>query len=264
MTLETMPTLWTKTDTALAERLQTPTRLLVASDFDGTLAPLVPTPEQAAAPPAALAALRALGETPGVTLAIISGRRLDDLAPRVPLPEVVLVGNHGLELRGLGLGGPRGNSETCRPRLERLVSATQASLGDVRGLRIEDKRLTVSIHYREVDPGHHGRVAAVLAGLVAQEPGVLLHHGKMVWELKPDSPWNKGTALFLLRRHLNVPPEATVFLGDDTTDEFAFRALKEGHTFFVGPATTPTAARHRLTDPAHVTEFLDWLVALRR
>ncbi len=264
MTLETTPTLWTKTDTTLAERLQAPPRLLVASDFDGTLAPLVPTPEQAAAPPAALTALRTLAGTPGVTLAIISGRRLDDLAPRVPLPGVVLVGNHGLERRGLGLDDVRGDPDISRPRLERLVAATQASLGDVRGLRIEDKLLTVSIHYRAVEPGQHGRVADVLAALVAQEPGVLLHHGKMVWELKPDSPWNKGTALFLLRRQLNVPPEATVFLGDDTTDEFAFRSLKEGHTFFVGPSSTPTAAQHRLTDPAHAAEFLDWLVALRR
>lgn len=263
MTQETTPTLWTNHNHELADRLQAPARLLVACDFDGTLAPLVADPAKAAALPEALAALRRLNALPGITLALISGRRIDDLAPRVPLPAAILIGNHGLEMRGLGPDGTHGQPEECRPRLERLMAAAHAALGDVPGLRVEDKLLTVSIHYREADPAQHGRIAEEIARLTTAEKGVVLHQGKMVWEWKPDSPWNKGTALYLLRRKLNIPPEATLFFGDDATDEYAFRALKNGHTFFVGPETAATAARHRLENPAAVATFLHWLAGQR-
>lgn len=263
MTQETTPTLWTDANLALAARLQALPRLLVACDFDGTLAPLTTDPVQAAALPEAVAALRRLHALPGITLALISGRRIDDLATRVPLPDVVLIGNHGLEMRGVGLDGTHGQPEECRPRLERLIAAAHAILGDVPGLRVEDKHLTVSVHYRQAAPAHHGRIAAELARLTTAEKGVVLHQGKMVWEWKPDSPWHKGTALFLLRRRLNIPQEATLFFGDDATDEDAFRALKAGHTFFVGPETAPTAARHRLENPAAVATFLHWLAGQR-
>lgn len=247
----------------LAARLQAPPRLLVACDFDGTLSPLVNDPAQAQLLPEALAALRHLQVLPGITLALISGRPVADLAARVPLPDLLLVGNHGLEIRGLGLDGTFGQTEKIRANLERLMTATQDLLGDVPGLRIEDKRLTVTVHYREVAPAHHSRLAKELARLTAKEKGVALHRGKMVWEWKPDTPWNKGTALFLLRRHLGIPPEATIFLGDDVTDETAFRMLKTGHTFFVGPEGVPTAARHRLENPAAVAGFLHWLADRR-
>lgn len=259
----TTPKLWTERDTALAASLQIPPRLLVACDFDGTLSPLVNDPAQASLLPEALSALRQLRALPGIVLAFISGRSVEDLASRVPLPDVVLIGNHGLETRGRGLDGTRGPAEKVRATLERLIAATQAQLGAIPGLRIEDKRLTVTVHYREVDPAHHPRIAEELTRLTATEKDVVLHPGKMVWEWRPDTPWNKGTALFLLRRQLDIPPEATLFFGDDTTDETVFRTLKNGHTFFVGPEGVPTAARYRLEAPSAVASFLHWLADRR-
>jgi trehalose 6-phosphate phosphatase len=258
-----MPKCWTEARAELACRLTNPARLLVACDYDGTLAPIAPTPSEASLSARAERVLRKVASLPGVCLAIVSGRALDDLAARIQIPNVLLVGNHGFETRGLGLDGEVTVTAAQREELAAFMVEVRQQLGKVPGILIEDKRLTASVHYRNASPAHFSHIVETMNRLVTARPGLDLHHGKMVWEVKPQVSCHKGTALRNILEHLGQPDSTAVFLGDDTTDEFAFESLPNAVTINIG-SSRATKAGWRAEDPDDAVRFLVWLVALRR
>ena len=206
----------------------------------------------------------------GVELvAIISGRSIDDLNRRLGLPEVVLVGNHGLVLQMEGVLHlhPLGVQSTAL--IDAACQIIEERLRATPGCVIEHKGLTASVHYRLAKPQdvhivldevqHAVREAAPLGGLV-------LTQGKRVLEIRPDVEWNKGNAVEWLMEH-QAGHEwwhhwTVVYLGDDRTDEPAFATLRgHGIGIRVGVDGQPTEAALRLADPEAVEEFLRLLVA---
>ena len=187
---------------------------------------------------------------------------IDDLATRVPLPGVLLVGNHGLEIRGLGLDGERAAARALRPDLDELLRETGRRLADIPGILVEHKGVTGSVHYRNVAPRDANRIAGVLGDLIGSQEAFDLHHGKMVWEVKPRLSWHKGSALRQILQRLGQPESTAIYLGDDTTDEFAFATLPNALTVFVGPPRS-TAARWRANDCGDALEFLGWFLSVR-
>ncbi|MFH0980720.1 MAG: trehalose-phosphatase, partial [Planctomycetota bacterium] len=194
--------------------------LLVASDYDGTIAPLVSHPAAAEADRETIVALKALARMPQTHVALISGRALSDLASRTrEVDEVHLVGSHGSEFEA-GFATPL--SAEARSLLERLRNELASGAASSPGFLVEEKPASLALHYRNADERiARAAVDAILRG-PATWPGVHVRHGKKVIELSVVET-NKGTALRRIRRRLGAT--AVLFLGDDVTDEDAFDTL---------------------------------------
>lgn len=235
--------------TRLEEIVRAPV-LLVASDFDGTLAPIVPDPALAEADRAAMVALKALAKLPQTHVAIISGRALADLASRtLEAEDFHLVGSHGSEFEaGFVTPIPAGAHEMLR----QLLSQLHRIAGTNHGFGIEEKPAAVAFHYRNADDGAaQAAVEEILSG-PGQWPGIHLRHGKSVVELSLVET-NKGAALQRLRQRLGAT--AVLFLGDDVTDEDAFATLTGPDIGLkVGPGETRAA--YRIENPVEVARLL--------
>jgi len=220
------------------------------SDFDGTLSPVAPTPDSAVAGPGVPATLRALANRLSI-VGIVTGRGIDDVMARVAVPDLLYVGNHGLEwfendahhVHPAGLDAEAGLPEALREVEHRL--AAHVSLD---GVIFENKRYSGSIHYRlAAEPGKTGEVLEPILQEVATDYGFWVSCGKMVYELRPGASVNKGSAVrrIVTERKLR----SAVFLGDDVTDADAFmvlRALREEEgiaTCSVGVLTLDTDQR---------------------
>ena len=230
--------------TALAGRRP----LLVASDYDGVLAPLVDDPSAAAALPGVGDVLARLAAAPGVTVALVSGRGLEDLRTTSGFRgSFRWIGSHGAEF-----DGPLGRDLTDQRNALRDLLAPEVATTP--GARLEVKPASVAVHVRQVADRDSGRA---LLGRVASivDPSLTKKPGKDVLELAVTDA-DKGTALRRLRDELGVA--GALYLGDDRTDEDGFRALEpDDVTVKVGDGDT--AARYRVADPAGVLALLDHL-----
>jgi len=261
MNPDPIPSHWTDDQERLARRLSAPPQLLVACDFDGTLAPIALHPDAVELPTSAATVLRDLGAAPGVRLAIISGRALPDLQRRVTVPVDCFAGNHGLEMAGHGLDGVRAAAGQVQPRLVELAERLGFQLAVIPGVLIENKGFSLSIHYRQVDPAHWDWVMRTVAAAV-DDDSLRIQTGHRVVEVLPAIAWDKGEALKQMAGRLGIPRSAVVYVGDDTTDEAAFRAIPNGTSVSVGEGR-PSGAHWMARCPEDVCSLLWWLGALR-
>ena len=246
-------------------------RVLVAVGFDGTLAPFVIDPLQSRAVPGSLEALRAAAALGGVTTAIVSGRDLATLAALTgigPDDGVVLIGSHGAQTN-LGdhthLGPAHDGAfldEDATARLSVVRGELEAIRSRYPAVRLEHKPSAVVLHTRGVEPSVAAAATAAARELGERFPGVHVMPGKDVVELTVLEA-NKGSVLVELAR--TTGSDATLYVGDDVTDERAFTALDpaSGHlTVKVGDGET--AAAQRVPGPEAVVELLELFVEQRR
>jgi trehalose-phosphatase len=234
-----------------------PFRLLCVS-FDGALVPFVDEPQAAALPPQVDRVLRSLAERPGAAVAIFSGRDRADLRGRVGIPNLIYVGNHGLDIGGPGFlfveSTAAGHAET----LKQLAEALEQRLQPVAGVTVEYKGLTVSVHYRLAEPGAPEEVRRIMhTTLAAASYPFVLTAGPQVFEIRPRVYWTKGDAAKWIAQQLGRADTLTVYVGDDAADEDAFAALPGAITVKVG-GSGETAAKYRVEGPAEVRKFLEW------
>ncbi|MBI4424184.1 MAG: trehalose-phosphatase [Elusimicrobia bacterium] len=229
-------------------------RWLLAVDFDGTLAPIAALPGGVRPLGAARRALARLAARTDVAVAVISGRSLSDVRRRVGLRGLTYGGNHGAELAGPWGRWRHPAWARARPRLAGAAARLRRELAGRPGLLVEDKGLSLSVHYRLAPRGTGPALERRLRRLCA-ETGLSLSPGKKVWELRPAAPWGKGKALLWLRRRLGCAG-SPVFIGDDATDEDAFRALGSA-AFTVRVGRGRSRARYRVAGPGDVARLLD-------
>jgi trehalose 6-phosphate phosphatase len=255
--------------TALDDAVRTvaaASRLLVALDFDGVLAPIVEVPAQARALPRAAGAIGALAALPRTTVALVSGRGLSDLAAVSGFgPPVQLIGSHGGEFADAD-GGPLDGES--RDRLERLTAELRELVGGEPGVTLESKPTGMAVHVRNAERGVASRVLDAVRSGPATRPGVAVTPGKEVLDLSVLEV-SKGLALDRLRARIGA--DAVFFAGDDVTDETAFVRLRTGGVradagidVGVKVGEGATAAEHRVADPAAVASLLERLLAARR
>lgn len=197
------------------------------TDFDGTLSPLADTPDAAVIHPAAQEALRALHASLDL-LAIVTGRSAHVAERLVGLPQLLYVGNHGLErrFRGEHTAHPAGLAASAgvTDALVEIAEAVRAHI-PAEGLLFEDKRLSGSVHYRQVDdPATAQRHILAAATAAAVRHDLVVSEGRRIVELRPRAPVNKGTAIVDLIEHYGL--RGVLFFGDDVTDIDGFRALR--------------------------------------
>lgn len=247
-----------------AEQLSAKERAAVMLDFDGTLAPIVEDPEAAMMPDATRSVLSALVSSERGEVALISGRSIRDLEERAGLDEIYYAGNHGLEIRHGNQIFLAPGAAAASALLEPAAEALRARLAPIAGTLVENKGLTLSIHSRRVAREHlpelERRVASVFEGLRGR---MNLRRGSEVFEISPRIDWDKGKAAVWILDRIGRRAALPIYIGDDTTDEDAFVALREGVTVRVG-ASQETAARFHVRDTAEVRECLEWICARLR
>ncbi|MBW3570537.1 MAG: trehalose-phosphatase [Gemmatimonadetes bacterium] len=239
-------------------------RLVLLLDFDGTLAPIVDRPELAAMPDRTRRALDRLMGMDGVAVAVVSGRGMADVRDRAAIPGIAYAGNHGMEIEGAGLHRIHPEAEAARPQLQAVAATVEAALEEIDGAFLEDKGLTLSIHYR-LAPDHAEEVREIVLKAAGGRPELQVTEGKMVLEVRPRVEWHKGKAVLFLLDQMRPPPDAPVlYLGDDRTDEDAFRALydwgpaAEGILIAEQPSANSAASSH-LREPSEVGALFDAL-----
>lgn len=241
---------------ALDRAAQLP-RLLIACDYDGTLAPIVSNPADARPLPAASAAVEELATLPGVTVALISGRALGVLKELSGVSDRVhLVGSHGAEFDTGFLSPVDARAKDLLTEIKRTLDAIA---GEYRGVTTELKPASVALHVRNAS-ADDGAAALRRADEAAATWDAQITDGKAVKEFAVIHT-DKGQAVDILREEHDA--SAAVFLGDDVTDEKAFRRMRDGDIGVkVGPGDT--AAAYRIADPQQVAEALEYLLAARR
>jgi trehalose 6-phosphate phosphatase len=228
-------------------------RALYAFDFDGTLAPIVADPAQARTADRVTRPLAQLARL--VPVAVVSGRAHRDLIERLPCEIAYIVGNHGNE--GLPEQPDSGRlAEICRIWRASLEPQLLAPAG--KGVRLEDKGRSLSLHYRSTaDPMAASKFLRAIARALTPEPTVI--DGKMVLNLLPPGAMTKFEALQVLVQHEGVGQ--VLFVGDDDTDEIVFeRAPAHWMTVRIDPAGT-TAARYCLEEQASIEILLAYLLS---
>jgi trehalose-phosphatase len=245
-------------------------------DLDGTLAPIEARPDLVEVPAATRSVLEDLSRR--CPVAIVSGRGLDDLRDIVGIRSLYYVADHGFQILGplrsglrLEVGGE------YRPQLEQAAMQLRRALGSVEGALVEEKGLSLSVHYRLVPETRRAAVLRAVADVAESFPALRVTEGKLLYEFRPPGDWNKGKALLWLAKRLGTQrPSSTavdtaerpqdrcpIALGDDLTDEDMFAAVEGwGIAVFVGETTRPTLAGYRLRDHLEVARFLASLAAL--
>src|SRR6478735_6323420 len=231
-------------------------RLAVFLDYDGTLTPIVSHPEDAWLPDSMRQTLRSLAAR--VPVAILSGRDLDDVRGRVLVDGIVYAGSHGFDIAGAG-GLRRELGAAYLPVLDKAETELREALDEIPGAQLERKHFSVAAHYRNVNENDAFRVVLAVDAVAARHRELRRMDGKKVYELLPDIDWNKGNAMLWLLETLGLEGRNAlpIYIGDDRTDEDAFRALSQwGIGILVSEQSLPTASRYSLKNPAEVEEFL--------
>ncbi len=238
---------------ALADAAHAP-RLLVGSDFDGTLAEIVNHPADARLLPEASAALRSLADLPATTVVLISGRSRSGLATLPGIPDTLhLIGSHGAEFQ-TGFDGKIDTAllDNIKQSLLRIAAAH-------RGVTVEAKPASVALHVRNAGP-EDARAALEAARAASAAWPAEMTAGKAVLEFAVITT-DKGKAIDIMRARAGA--DAVVYFGDDVTDEKAFRRIRAGSDVGVKVGPGDTLAQYRVSSPADVAEALALLLRAR-
>jgi alpha,alpha-trehalase len=237
--------------------------LAIFLDYDGTLTPIVPRPQDAVLAPEVRDTVAQLSRR--CTVAIISGRDLADVRKLVGVEGIVYAGSHGFDI-ATPKGAVSGGSERDQylPMLATAEAELQAALGGIPGTQLERKKFSIAVHYRNVAEGDLESVEKVVRDTLQRYPALRDLPGKKVHDLQPRIDWDKGKALLHVLRALDLdkPNVLPLYIGDDITDEDAFAALRHrGLGIVVRDEPRPTVARLALNDPAEVHQLLAAVLA---
>lgn len=232
--------------------------VIVFLDYDGTLTPIVARPDMAVLTPTMRNTLRHIANR--WPTAIVTGRGLEQIEQLVNVPGITYAGSHGFDIRGPGIRYQV--STNARDAIDHAFADIVEIIGDIEGVLVENKTFSVAIHFRLVPPAWKPKVIEATHE-VARRHGLRVTGGKQVIEMRPDVDWNKGTAIrWLAGRY---PGHVPLFIGDDVTDEDAFRAIRDdGITILVTAEPRETAAEYSLRDVQAVHEFLQRLGEIPR
>lgn len=219
-------------------------------DYDGTLSPIIDSPDQAVLSLKARELLKNLRDCPRCKIAIISGRKLEDIRSRVCIEGIICAGNHGLEIEGPKIRFRSLILSGYLKLLQRIKAELERGISPFAGAFIEDKGLILSLHYRQVDKKDIQGLKLIFdktVSVYSAKDKIRVKAGKMVFEIQPPVAWNKGkAALWLLARQSfalkGKPDVIPLYIGDDVTDEDAFKAFENrGITVYVGESAGSNA-----------------------
>ncbi|MEA2016099.1 MAG: trehalose-phosphatase [Actinomycetota bacterium] len=233
-------------------------------DYDGTLTPIVETPDLAVLHADMKEVLLKLVDR--YTVSIISGRATDDVSSKVGVDNIYYAGSHGFEIAkpdgrliiNEKAQHLRGVKDRAREEVRKLTENIEGSL-------IEDVKYTVSCHYRLVADENIDKFKRIIKETVSKYPGLKVTEGKKVLDIRPDLDWNKGKAVEWILDKLKYDPgrNLAVYIGDDITDEDAFAVLEyKGFGILVAGKIRPTKAKYYVRTVDEVKNILLYFVEL--
>lgn len=255
-------------------------KIAVFLDYDGTLTPIVDDPDRAIMSNAMRSAVRYVAKY--FPTAIISGRSCDKVYELVGLTELYYAGSHGMDIMGPVRNSASGDHPNCikstdqqgkevnlfqpasefTSMIDEVFRTLVESSKDIKGAKVENHKFCASVHYRNVDEKSWPTIAQCVHDVLKDYPRLRLTHGRKVLEVRPEIDWNKGKAVEFLLESLGLSNSDNVlpiFIGDDRTDEDAFKVLRQGNLGYgilVSPVPKESNASYSLRDPSEVLEFL--------
>ena len=236
-------------------------QVLLFLDYDGTLTPIAPKPGMAQLSAGAKEILARISRHSRFQLTIISGRSLAELKALVGLENIAYAGNHGLEIES-----PQGSfihpaARQFQPLLREVGKKLREKLAGINGILIEDKGLTLSVHYRLVKETELTRVRQLFCEAIEcreMKDRLKVTEGKRVLEVRPPVEWDKGKAIQWLLDIYGMQRSLPIFAGDDVTDEDGFKVLRRvgGISIFVGKDKASSAADYYLNSPEQLGHWL--------
>jgi len=248
---------------AIGHRVANAPRVLLGLDFDGTLAAIANQPESVTLSVEMRDVLHRLANGSQISVAVISGRTLEDVRQRIAIESIHYAGDHGMEIDGTAVKWKNPVAVACVDRLSEIIERLESTLATIDGARVERKRFTASVHYRHVAPADVPRLTKLVIAVLRQMDASVfkLSSGLKVLEISPCTASSKGLAMRQIAAGLSPQPTLAMFLGDDVTDEDAFQEIAGHVTIKVDPQR-PTVAEFGLDDTGHVMQFLNWLAGL--
>ena len=236
--------------------------ILLFLDYDGTLVPIKKAPELAVLRASRRRLLERLSRKAFVC--IVSGRSLADIQKLASIKDIAYIGNHGLEISYRGREWIHPKAKRIKPVLNNVLERIRRKTGDWPGLLVENKGLTGSVHYRRLAAPLPKKLRDITEYEVQLRSGELkLTEGKKVYEIRPNVDWDKGKGVQELIRWLDIKqPALRIYIGDDQTDEDAFRALGRHDISILVGKRQDSYASSRLPDVAAVWKFLGALLPM--
>ena len=227
-------------------------------DYDGTLTPIVDRPELAVLGEDMKEVLKQLSKR--YTVAIVSGRLREDVQKLVGIENIFYAGSHGFDIVGPGVSMIEPRAKQLIPVIAEVSKRLSVELCSIPGILIEEKKFSVAVHYRLVDEKRYlGRIKDFVSAIIKENSNLKLMHGKKVFEILPKIDWDKGKAVRWIMQALKVSWEdvSVIYIGDDVTDEDAFRVVRtRGTAILVSNKTKESCADFRLTSHSEVKRFL--------
>ncbi|GMJ13653.1 trehalose-6-phosphate phosphatase A [Hibiscus trionum] len=258
-------------------------RITLFLDYDGTLSPIVDNPDCAFMSNDMRAAVKNVAKC--FPTAIISGRSRDKVFEFVGLTELNYAGSHGMDIMGPVRQSSDDYHDCIRstdkqgkevnlfqpaseflPMIDEVYNSLVNNIEEIQGAKVENNKFCVSVHYRNVDEKDWKTVAQRVHDVIRNYPRLRLTHGRKVLEVRPVINWDKGKAVTFLLESLgfsNYDDVLPIYVGDDQTDEDAFKVLREGNRGYgilVSSVPKESNAFFSLRDPQEVMEFLKSLV----
>ncbi|XP_021909458.1 trehalose-phosphate phosphatase A [Carica papaya] len=263
-------------------------RIALFLDYDGTLSPIVDNPDCAFMSSAMRAAVKNVAKY--FPTAIISGRSRDKVYEFVGLTELYYAGSHGMDIMGPVRESASGDHPNCLrstdkkgkevnlfqpaseflPMIDEVFHSLVESTKDIKGAKVENNKFCVSVHYRNVEEKSWATVAHCVHDVIKDYSRLRLTHGRKVLEVRPVIDWDKGKAVTFLLESIglsNCDDVLPIYVGDDRTDEDAFKVLREnnrGYGILVSSVPKESNAFYSLRDPSEVMEFLKALVVWKK
>ena len=227
-------------------------------DYDGTLVPICKEPSLAVLSLDTKRMLKDLLRNPFLSVGIISGRSLEEIRKMVGIRDLLYAGNHGYEIKFKKRVWTHPDLEGFASGLKKIVRAVHRRTRGVKGIIVENKKFTASIHYRNVTSHSPGAVLEIITGVLAPYPETFtVSRGKKVFEIRPRIEWDKGKAIERLTELLAVRTKLMrIYIGDDQTDEDAFSVLGKGDISIRVGAKKGSQARYYLRGSGEVVTFL--------
>lgn len=233
-------------------------KLVFFLDYDGTLTPIVKRPELAVLSEDMRRVIKKLSKT--CTTAIVSGRMRQDVEKLVAIENLIYAGSHGFDIKGPNITMIEPNAEKTIPLVTKIIEELKEGLGSIEGLLIEEKKFSAAVHYRLVSEQYLSKIKTFVEDIIKKNPSLRLMYGKKVFEILPAIDWDKGKAIRWLMQALGISWERVqvVYIGDDTTDEDAFRMIRtRGTGILVANSQKPSAADFQLSSPSEVKSLFE-------
>lgn len=236
--------------------------ILLFLDYDGTLTPIVATPDLAIISDTMRETVLEVAKK--MTVSVVSGRATDDVRSKVKIDGIFYAGSHGFEIVD-----PKGEvtineeAQKIRKTINEVHQKLSEQLKKVDGALVENVKYTISSHYRNVADKDFPKVKEEVEKILEEYPTLRKTEGKKVFEIRPKIDWDKGRAVSWILKVLNYDKEKhiAIYIGDDTTDEDAFKVLKDkGFGIFVATEPRLSEAKYKIKDVDEVQKVLEFLM----